>query len=200
MVKNNNTEIPQWLPVHRCLVIWSNQYLICSYSYYSKWLEQNVRKQECYTINVNGESVLTWIPSRRERSVSIASRGESFPLSETQSCATNPQTGRQKEKGRACLVEEGDSKEAEKGKEQTRGVAYTQHWSDGGWEELKNPITYGGGREYAKQWKSQEPDIQPDWCKGVWLLCRYHPVPLKGQWIGLLPRCLTAKKYSNCKD
>lgn len=51
------------------------------------------------------------------------------------------QAGRLKEKGRVCLVEEGDSKEAEKGKEQTQGVAYMQHWSDGGWEELKNPIT-----------------------------------------------------------
>lgn len=104
------------------------------------------------------------------------------------------QTGRQKEKGRVCLVEEGDSKEAEKGKEQTQGVAYTQHWSDGGWEELKNPITLGGGREYAKQWKPQEPDIQPAWCKGVWLYYRYHPVPLKRQWIGLLPPVFDCKE------
>lgn len=87
--------------------------------------------------------------------------------------APAPQTHRQgdrKKKGRVCLVEEGDSKEAAKGKEQTQGVAYTQHWSDGGWEELESPITYGGGREYAKQCKSLEPDIQAVWCKGVWLL------------------------------
>lgn len=43
----------------------------------------------------------------------------------------NPQTGRQKGKGRVCLGEEGDSKEEEKGKEEIRGVAYMQHWLDG---------------------------------------------------------------------
>lgn len=55
------------------------------------------------------------------------------------------QTGRQKGKGRVCLGEEGDSKEEEKGKEEIRGVAYTQHWSDGCWEELRSPMAYGGG-------------------------------------------------------
>lgn len=43
----------------------------------------------------------------------------------------NPQTKRQKGKGRVCLGEEGDSKEEEKRKEEIRGVAYMQHWSDG---------------------------------------------------------------------
>ena len=43
----------------------------------------------------------------------------------------NPQTGRQKGKGRVCLGEEGDSKEEAKGKEEIRGVPYMQHWSDG---------------------------------------------------------------------
>lgn len=42
----------------------------------------------------------------------------------------NPQTGRQKGKGRVCLGEEGDSKEEEKRKEETGGLAYMQHWSD----------------------------------------------------------------------
>lgn len=48
------------------------------------------------------------------------------------SSATDPQTGRQREKGRVCLGEEGDSKEEEKGKEQFAGVACAQHWSEGG--------------------------------------------------------------------
>lgn len=74
----------------------------------------------------------------------------------SQSSTTNPQTGRQKGKGRVCLGEEGDSKEEEKGKEEIRGVACAQHWSDGRWEELKNPMAYGGGREHANQSKSQE--------------------------------------------
>lgn len=43
----------------------------------------------------------------------------------------NPQTRRQKGKGRVCLGEEGDSKEEEKGKEEIRGVAHMQHWSGG---------------------------------------------------------------------
>lgn len=103
-------------------------------------------------------------------------------MSASQSSTTNPQTGRQKEKGRVCLGEEGDSKEEEKGKEQIRGVAYMQHWSDDGWEELKNPIAYGGGREYAKELKSQEliEGNSQSGAKGFGFL-RYHPVPLKGQ-------------------
>lgn len=43
----------------------------------------------------------------------------------------NPQTRRQKGKGKVCLGEEGDSKEEGKGKEEIRGVVYMQHWSDG---------------------------------------------------------------------
>lgn len=38
----------------------------------------------------------------------------------------NPQTGRQKGKGRVCLEEEGDSKEEKKGKEETGGSGYMQ--------------------------------------------------------------------------
>lgn len=118
----------------------------------------------------------------REWSVSIVGRRESFPLSVSQSSTTNPQTGRQKEKGRVCLGEEGDSKEEEKGKEQIRGVAYIQHWSGGRWEELKNPIAYGGGREYAKELKSQEltQGYSLSGAKGFGFL-RFRPIPLKGQ-------------------
>lgn len=36
----------------------------------------------------------------------------------------NPQTERQKGKGRVCLGEKGDSKEEDKGKEEIRGVPY----------------------------------------------------------------------------
>lgn len=57
-----------------------------------------------------------------------------------------------------------------------------QHWSDGRWEELKNPIAYGGGREYAKELKSQEltEGYSQSGAKGFVFL-RYLPVPLKGQ-------------------
>lgn len=118
----------------------------------------------------------------REWSVSIVGHGESVPLSVSQSSTTNPQTGRQKEKGRVCLGEEGDSKEEEKGKEQIRGVAFMQHWSEGRWEELENPIAYGGGREYAKDLKSQEltQGSSLSGAKGFGFL-RYRPIPLKGQ-------------------
>ncbi|TNN75076.1 hypothetical protein EYF80_014649 [Liparis tanakae] len=65
--------------------------------------------------------------SRREWGVRMqaadnASHCQSNPRRE------NPQTGRQKGKGRVCLGEEGDSKEEEKGKGEMRGVAYVQHW------------------------------------------------------------------------
>lgn len=68
----------------------------------------------------------------------------------------NPQTGRQKGKGRVCLGEEGDSKEEDKGKEEIRGVACMQYWSDGSWEEPRKPMAHRGGREYAKEVKSLE--------------------------------------------
>lgn len=136
---------------------------------------------------VNGQIVLTWIPSRREWSVSIAGRRESFPLSVSQSSTTNPQPGRQKGKGRVCLGEEGDSKEEEKGKEEIRGVACIQHWSDGRWEELESPIAYGGGREYAEELKSQEltEGYSLSGAKGFGFL-RCHPVPIKGQRMQLI--------------
>lgn len=59
----------------------------------------------------------------------------------------NPQTGRQKGKGRVCLEEEGDSKEEEKGKEEIRGVAHMQHWSAWlmGGVEQPNSIWRGQG-------------------------------------------------------
>lgn len=50
---------------------------------------------------------------------------------QSQNLQQNPQTGRQKGKGRVCLGEEGDSKEEDKGKEEIRGGADMQHWSDG---------------------------------------------------------------------
>lgn len=57
-----------------------------------------------------------------------------------------------------------------------------QHWSDGRWEEPKNPIAYGGGREYAKMLKSQEltEEYRLSGAKGFGFL-RYRPLPLKGQ-------------------
>lgn len=110
MVKNNNSKIPQWLPLLQMLGDMKSSIinpLLFQFHYWGQNDWNRTWESRNAMTSVRAARLLTWIPSRRERSVSIASRGESFPLSESQPCATNPQTRRQKEKGRVCLVEEG---------------------------------------------------------------------------------------------
>lgn len=167
-------------PTSRCQMGRSDLLFICYHSSYAiaegfrLWPKKQDEKAEIryHESNANGQIVLTWIPSRREWSVRIAGHRESLPLSASQSSlTTDPQTGRRKEKGRVCLGEEGDSKEEAKGEEQIRGVACTQHWPNGRWEELKNPIAYGGGQGVCKGGEISGTDweLQPVCCKGVWL-------------------------------
>lgn len=104
-------------------------------------MEANVRKQECYAISVNGGTTHMNSQQEGEECQHCKPWGELPIVGEPVLRHKSTDEATEKEKGRVCLVEEGDSKEAEKGKEQTRGGVSTQHWSDGGWEELENPIT-----------------------------------------------------------
>lgn len=194
--------------MHRCWLGWGNELFIRSspHSLYHSGLHitaQNGRKNTGRnTIQGNeatGWIVLTWIPKKRSRSVTIAGRRESFPLSVSRSSLLqqNPQTGRQKGKGRVCLGEEGDSKEEEKRKEETEGSACVQHWPEDWWEELKNPIACGGGREYAKGMESQEltEGNSLSGAKGFGFQ-PYHPVPLKGQRMHFITFKVTKNEWS----
>lgn len=90
--------------------------------------------------------------------------------------------GDRKERAGSVWEKKGTVRKRRRGKEEIRGVAYTQHWSERRWEEFKNPIAYGGGREYAEELKSQEltEEYRLSGAKGFGFL-RYHLVPLKGQ-------------------